>query len=290
MLKSMTGYGKISTFVDNKSIQVEIRSVNSKSFDFSSRVPNQYKSLEPKIRSLLQQKFKRGKVELTITEIGGENTNVKINIPLLKKHYQTVQTLAKDLNIEQTGDLLSSLLRIPELVYPDETEIDEDTWSIVFDSIEQAAESLDRFRISEGENLAKDFRLRINNIKALLKEIPRYEKERLIKLKERFYKNLEEGLKMDKFDANRFEQELIYYIEKLDITEEKVRLLQHLVYFEEVLNESNSQGKKLNFIGQEIGRELNTLGSKANHAHMQRLIVQMKDELEKIKEQLLNIL
>lgn len=286
----MTGYGKISTFVDNKSIQVEIRSVNSKSFDFSSRVPNQYKSLEPKIRSLLQQKFKRGKVELTITEIGGENTNVKINIPLLKKHYQTVQTLAKDLNIEQTGDLLSSLLRIPELVYPDETEIDEDTWSIVFDSIEQAAESLDRFRISEGENLAKDFRLRINNIKALLKEIPRYEKERLIKLKERFYKNLEEGLKMDKFDANRFEQELIYYIEKLDITEEKVRLLQHLVYFEEVLNESNSQGKKLNFIGQEIGRELNTLGSKANHAHMQRLIVQMKDELEKIKEQLLNIL
>jgi uncharacterized protein (TIGR00255 family) len=290
MLKSMTGYGKISTFVDNKSIQVEIRSVNSKSFDFSSRVPNQYKSLEPEIRSLLQQKFKRGKVELTITEIGGENTNVKINIPLLKKHYQTVQTLAKDLNIEQTGDLLSSLLRIPELVYPDETEIDEDTWSIVFDSIEQAAESLDRFRISEGENLAKDFRLRINNIKALLKEIPRYEKERLIKLKERFYKNLEEGLKMDKFDANRFEQELIYYIEKLDITEEKVRLLQHLVYFEEVLNESNSQGKKLNFIGQEIGRELNTLGSKANHAHMQRLIVQMKDELEKIKEQLLNIL
>lgn len=286
----MTGYGKISTFVDNKSIQVEIRSVNSKSFDFSSRVPNQYKSLEPEIRSLLQQKFKRGKVELTITEIGGENTNVKINIPLLKKHYQTVQTLAKDLNIEQTGDLLSSLLRIPELVYPDETEIDEDTWSIVFDSIEQAAESLDRFRISEGENLAKDFRLRINNIKALLKEIPRYEKERLIKLKERFYKNLEEGLKMDKFDANRFEQELIYYIEKLDITEEKVRLLQHLVYFEEVLNESNSQGKKLNFIGQEIGRELNTLGSKANHAHMQRLIVQMKDELEKIKEQLLNIL
>jgi uncharacterized protein (TIGR00255 family) len=290
MIKSMTGYGKDSIFFEDKSIQIEIRSVNSKNFDFSSRVPNHYKLKEPEIRSLLQKKLVRGKIEFSILELGSDVSTYKINIPVFKKHFLSISKLAEDLNLADSGHLFSSILKIPDVLSPDESELNEETWLAVIHSIDRAALLLDKFRVDEGENLFKDFLLRTTNIKSLLNEISQFEEDRIEILKKRIFKNLEEISKTHKIDENRLEQELIFYLEKLDITEEKVRLTQHLNYFEEVLNEEVSQGKKLGFITQEIGRELNTMGSKANHALIQQYVVKMKDELEKIKEQLLNIL
>jgi len=286
----MTGYGKQSVFVSAKAFQIEIRSVNSKNFDFMSRIPAHFREKEPEIRKVIQKILNRGKIELTLNENVGENTSLKINTQALKTHFKTLQNVAEELNIGNNEDWLGALLRIPDVMVPNEEELDENIWIEVLKGIEDAALSLDEFREKEGSVLAQDFEERIQQIKKLQQEIPAFEEDRIVQLKSRFNKNLAEIIDKSKIDENRLEQEIIFYLEKLDITEEKVRLEQHLQYFLETLRENESQGKKLNFISQEIGRELNTLGSKANHAQIQRLIVQMKDELEKIKEQLLNIL
>lgn len=290
MIKSMTGYGKQNVYVSGKAIQIEIRSVNSKSFDFMSRIPAYLREKDPEIRKMVQSTLGRGKIELSINESVGDNTSLQINTAALKKHFETMQNVAKELNIDGNEDWLSALLRIPDVLIPNDDELDEEKWKQISNGIEDAVDALNHFRIKEGTALSNDFSERINNIKNYQTEIPKFEEERIIQLKSRFEKNLSEIIDKSKIDENRLEQEVIYYLEKLDITEEKVRLVQHLEYFLETLGEKDSQGKKLNFISQEIGRELNTLGSKANHAQIQRLIVQMKDELEKIKEQLLNIL
>ncbi len=286
----MTGYGKQNIFVSHKAIQIEIRSVNSKSFDFSSRIPAHFREKEPEIRRQVQNILERGKVELSINENAGASNSLQINTPALKKHFDTLQQVAEELGLENKQDWLSALLRVPDVMIPNEEELDENTWISIIEGIINAAHSLNDFREKEGGVLAQDFENRIANIQKYREEIPAYEEERIGQLKARFEKSLNDVIEKSKIDENRLEQEIIFYLEKLDITEEKVRLDQHLEYFLETMREGNSQGKKLNFIGQEIGRELNTLGSKANHAQIQRLIVQMKDELEKIKEQLLNIL
>lgn len=286
----MTGYGKQSVFVSDKAFQIEIRSVNSKSFDFMSRIPAHFREKEPEIRKRIQKILSRGKIELSIAENVGENTSLKINSQALKKHFETLREIAGELNIGNNEDWLGALLRVPDVLIPNEEELDENTWAEVLQGIENATLSLNDYREQEGSVLAQDFAERIRKIEKLQTEIPAFEQERIVQLKSRFEKNLSEVIDKSKIDENRMEQEILYYLEKLDITEEKVRLEQHLHYFLETLNGKESQGKKLNFISQEIGRELNTLGSKANHAQIQRLIVQMKDELEKIKEQLLNIL
>lgn len=286
----MTGYGKQSIFVSDKSYQIEIRSVNSKSFDFFSRMPAHFREKEPEIRRNIQNILNRGKIELSINENAGEKNTLKINTIALKEHFETLRKVAGELHLQNSQDWLGDLLRVPDVLVPNEEELDEKNWKEILESILNAAHSLDAFRLQEGAVLAQDFSKRIRQIQKLQIEIPAYEEERIKHLKSRFEKNLSDVIDSSKIDENRLEQEIIYYLEKLDITEEKIRLSQHLEYFLETLNEDVSQGKKLNFISQEIGRELNTLGSKANHAQIQRLIVQMKDELEKIKEQLLNIL
>ena len=290
MIKSMTGYGKQNIFVSDKAFQIEIRSVNSKSFDFMSRIPAHFREKEPDMRRLVQNILQRGKIELSVSENGADNTSLQINTLALRKHFETLSKVAGELKIDKSEDWLGALLRVPDVLVPNEEEIDDQTWADIFIGVEKAAKALDDFRIQEGGVLATDFAERIQQIQKLQLEIPKFEEERISYLKNRFEKNLTNVIENSKIDENRLEQEVIYYMEKLDITEEKVRLSQHLDYFLETLNENESQGKKLNFISQEIGRELNTLGSKANHAQIQRLIVQMKDELEKIKEQLLNIL
>lgn len=287
----MTGFGKNVVSLPNKSINIEFRSVNSKNFDFISRIPSQYREKEPQIRKLVQTILQRGKIELSINEVSGESkSSVQINNNALKMHFKSMQETALELGITPSADMLSAILRIPDVLVPQVDEIDENEWDQIIQGVETACLALDNFRQQEGQSLSKDFADRIENIRQFQNEIPALEEARVKHLRAKFEKDLSDLIDRSKIDENRLEQELIYYMEKLDITEEKVRLSQHLDYFNEVLSEDLSQGKKLNFIGQEIGRELNTLGSKANQAQIQHLIVRMKDELEKIKEQLLNIL
>lgn len=287
----MTGFGKIVIALPNKSINIEFRSVNSKNFDFISRIPSHLREKEPVIRKLVQDLLVRGKIELSINEVSGEsNSNVKINNQALKSHFENLQSTASELGISANADWLGAILRIPDVLVPTLNELDETEWESIFNGIKKACLALDKFRQQEGHSLQNDFSERIENIRKYQNEITPLEESRLAHLKARFEKDLSDVIDRSKIDENRLEQELIYYMEKLDITEEQVRLTQHLDYFLEVLSEETSQGKKLNFISQEIGRELNTLGSKANQAQIQHLIVKMKDELEKIKEQLLNIL
>ncbi len=287
----MTGFGKNVVSLPNKSVNIEFRSVNSKNFDFISRIPSQYREKEPLIRKLVQTILVRGKIELSINEVSGEsNSSVQINNNALKMHFNSMKETALDLGITPTAEMLSAILRIPDVLVPQVNEIDEKEWDQIMQGVETACKALDNFRQQEGQSLDKDFAERIENIKRYQGEIPALEETRVKHLRAKFEKDLTDLIDRSKIDENRLEQELIYYMEKLDITEEKVRLTQHLEYFLEVLSEDISQGKKLNFISQEIGRELNTLGSKANQAQIQHLIVRMKDELEKIKEQLLNIL
>lgn len=291
MIKSMTGFGKDLVCLPGKTINIEIKSVNSKSFDFMSRVPAQYREKEPEIRTKLQSILVRGKVEFNIIEnVGEAASSLNINTHAVKKHFNSLQQVSEELGLESSSDWLSALVRIPDVLIQKTEELDPGLWQNIMEGIEKAAFALDNYRQQEGKSLGTDFSDRIHNIRNFQMEIPAFEELRIQHLKARFEKDLSDVIDRSKIDENRLEQELIYYMEKLDITEEKVRLSQHLDYFLEVLNEDQSQGKKLNFISQEIGRELNTLGSKANQAQIQHLIVKMKDELEKIKEQLLNIL
>jgi uncharacterized protein (TIGR00255 family) len=281
----MTGYGKSVLQLPTKKITIEIKSLNSKSLDLNTRMPSVYREKELDIRKLIASKLERGKVDFSIfVEITGEETTTQINTPVVKQYIKQLKAIVDS---DET-ELLKMAVRFPDALNTERTDIDEDEWKAVLKEIKSALENIAVYRLDEGKVLEQDFKNRVKTISTLLDEVIAIDPERVIAVRERLLKGVEE-LK-EKFDENRFEQELVYYIEKYDITEEKVRLKNHLEYFLSALNSTDSNGKKLGFITQEIGREINTIGSKSNYAAMQKLVVQMKDELEKIKEQLLNVL
>lgn len=286
MIQSMTGYGKAVAECSDKKITVEIRSLNSKSLDLNTRLPYLYKEKELEIRKLLSEKLQRGKIDFSInTEATAINKAQQINPDIIKAYINEFKQIVPDAS---DAELLAIVMRLPDVMVFTCKEIDETEWAQALELILKAIENLIQFRMDEGKVLEQEFIQRTNSILSLLKQVEPFEKERIESLKERFTKNLEDLT--SEYDQNRFEQELIYYLEKLDITEEKVRLKNHCEYFLQTLNEEEFSGKKLGFITQEIGREINTLGSKSNHSGMQKIVVQMKDELEKMKEQVLNIL
>lgn len=290
MIQSMTGFGKVTTELTSKKVTVEIKALNSKQLDLSTRIPSIYREKEMQIRSLLLQSLERGKVEFNIfVEYIGKDTPTQINLATVENYYTQIKDIAEKLNIALPADWFQTLLRMPDVIKTEAQEADESEWGMVEKSIKEAIKHLCDFRIQEGAMLQKLFEQKIANIARLLTEVELYEKERIEKVKTRISDNLEKIAGQD-YDKNRFEQEMIYYIEKLDVNEEKSRLDNHLKYFISTIASGHGQGKKLGFIAQEIGREINTLGSKSNHAEMQKIVVQMKDELEQIKEQVLNIL
>jgi uncharacterized protein (TIGR00255 family) len=286
----MTGFGKVTAELPTKKITVEIKALNSKQLDLSTRIPSVYKELEMQIRSRLLAALERGKIDFSIQiEYIGKDIPTQINQAAIENYYSQIKEVADKLNIPLPTDWFSVLLRMPEVIKSEITEVDEDEREIVWQIISRAIKQLDDFRVQEGEMLQKLFARKIENIAAHLAELELYENERIEKIKTRIVDNLEKVLSTD-YDKNRFEQEMIYYIEKLDINEEKNRLANHLNYFVDTMTSGKGQGKMLGFIAQEIGREINTLGSKSNQAEMQQVVVRMKDELEQIKEQVLNVL
>jgi uncharacterized protein (TIGR00255 family) len=291
MIKSMTGFGKATRSYGNKTLSVEIRSVNSKQFDLYLKLPNGYKEKELDIRQLLAQHIERGKVECTITlEENIQAASLKLNAAVIKDYFNQIGSIARELNIELTDRILGTVLRLPDAMSAEDESLTPEEWEMIVSAISAAVEAFDEFRTQEGQNLANDMLSRVHLIQQYLSEIEPFEKERIERIRTRIRTSLAEVFPNNNIDSNRFEQELIYYLEKLDITEEKVRLQNHCNYFVQTLHEPASNGKKLGFIAQEMGREINTIGSKANDANIQRLVVMMKDELEKIKEQLGNIL
>ncbi|MHB9056373.1 MAG: YicC/YloC family endoribonuclease [Paludibacteraceae bacterium] len=291
MLQSMTGYGKAYCEINNKKIVVEIKSLNSKQFDLSTRIAGIYREKDIEIRNLLTNKLERGKVDFSLyIDSSGKESGARINQAVVKSYYEQLQELSKETGIPQTQDWLAILMRLPETLKTEVEELDESEWEEILKTINQAVDQLIAFRTQEGKSLENVFNQKINKIGELLTEIEPYETERAEKIKARLENNLESISDKIDFDKNRLEQELIFYIEKLDVNEEKVRLKNHLNYFISTMNTEKSPGKKLGFIAQEIGREVNTLGSKSNHSEMQKIVVMMKDELEQIKEQVLNTL
>lgn len=290
MVLSMTGFGKATCEVGTKKLTIEIKSLNSKQLDLFSRLPNIYKEKELELRNYVAQKLERGKVEFSISmdSINGAQPN-QINKTLVKSYYEEIKSLSQELGVEPPADWIKILLKMPDVMKMEAAELEETDWKIIRMAFEEAVDNLIEFRQKEGESLKKVFLQKIENIRNLLVQVEPYEKERVEKIKTRILENLS-SLKQVEIDKNRFEQEMIYYIEKLDVNEEKNRLRQHLDYFVETMNAEGASGKKLGFIAQEIGREINTLGSKSNHPEMQKIVVMMKDELEQIKEQVLNVL
>lgn len=290
MVQSMTGFGKASAEFNKRKITVEVKSLNSKQLDLSVRLPNLYKENEMAVRNLLSRVLERGKVDfLMYVENIGTETATQINQPLLEGYYLQIKETAERLGIDTPQDWFQVLLRIPDVLKYETQEVDEEEWGFVMKIVEEALGRLQSFRKQEGDMLNKLFDEKIANIYTLLSDIEPYEAERVEKIKGRITEALQKIEDFD-YDKNRFEQEMIYYIEKLDINEEKARLSNHLKYFIETKNSGSGQGKKLGFIAQEMGREINTMGSKSNHAEMQQIVVRMKDELEQIKEQVLNVL
>jgi len=292
MIKSMTGYGRAEGEANKKKFTIEVKTLNSKQFDLISRMPAIYKEKELEMRSLLQQKLERGKIEITVNVEGTKSDdNYTLNKELAKKYYNEIFELQQELNIENNTQLLPAILKLPEIVQIVPEKFQEEEWEDVLKIIHQAIENCDESRIKEGKMLETDFNNRIEYIADFLKQVEKFEDQRISRIREKIKADIKKYFEDTKIDENRLEQEIVYYIEKIDITEEKVRLSNHCDYFLQTLAESDTaNGKKLNFIGQEIGREINTIGSKANDSDMQKLVVQMKDELEKIKEQLFNIL
>lgn len=292
MIQSMTGYGKATAELPDKKINVEIKSLNSKAMDLSTRIAPAYREKEIEIRNEISKVLERGKVDfsLWIEKKEGADSATPINQELLKGYYKQILSISENLNIPLPADWFQTLLRMPDVMSKTEIqELSEEEWATVHATVLEAVNHLVDFRKQEGMALEKKFREKISNISSLLEKITPYEKERVEKVKERIIEALEKTLSVD-YDKNRLEQELIYYIEKLDVNEEKQRLTNHLKYFISTLEGGCGQGKKLGFIAQEMGREINTLGSKSNHAEMQKIVVQMKDELEQIKEQVLNVM
>jgi len=281
----MTGYGKSVIQLPSKKISIEIKSLNSKSLDLNTRMPSLYREKELEVRKLIASKLERGKVDFSLfMEITGEETSTQINKTVVRQYMKQLKNVVDG---DET-ELLKMAIRLPDAVTTERDEIDEDEWTQIAAEIGSALEKIHEYRLDEGNILESEFMDRVQNISGLLDEVIAMDPERIEAVRERLLKGVAE-LK-EKVDENRFEQELVFYIEKFDITEEKVRLENHLDYFLKTLKSDDSNGKKLGFISQEMGREINTIGSKSNYAPMQKLVVQMKDELEKIKEQLLNVL
>jgi len=283
MIQSMTGYGKSVIQLDTKKITLEIKSLNSKNIDINTRFPSIYREKEIEIRRLIARELDRGKVDMSFyIESTSTETSTKINTGIVANYIEQLETIQKE------ADILSIAMRLPDVLKTEREELDDEEWGVIKSGIVEAIKDLQVYRSSEGKELKNDFEKRIETLKDKLEKVMLLDSERLEEVRTRLKKAISE-LKQT-VDENRFEQELIYYLEKLDITEEKVRLKNHLSYFLSELNSNDSNGKKLGFISQEMGREINTIGSKANFAPMQKLVVEMKDELEKIKEQLLNVL
>lgn len=291
MIQSMTGFGKATAELPNRKVTVEIKSLNSKQLDLSARIPSVYRENEMAVRNLLARTLERGKVDFSIyVENTGTETTSKINQGILEGYYNQIKNSSTKLGVDLPQDWFQVLLRLPDVLKYEAQEADEEEWSIVEGTIAKAIKELENFRLQEGKMLQALFEEKIGNITSLLKDIEPYEAERVEKVKQRINEALEKIENFD-YDKNRFEQEMIFYIEKLDINEEKSRLTNHLEYFIKTLHDdAKGNGKKLGFITQEIGREINTMGSKSNHAEMQQIVVRMKDELEQIKEQVLNVL
>lgn len=291
MIQSMTGYGKAVVNHNGKKITVEVKSLNSKALDLSTRIAPLYREKEMEIRQYLTRTIERGKVDFTLwVEREDASDSLQINEPLFKAYYQQMLDIVLRTGIPEPKDWFATLLRMPDVMGKTEAEeLTADEWNAVERGIEEAVASLIAFRKQEGEALAGKFNEKLDNIASLLSSIEPYEKVRVEKIRARIVEALESIPNVD-YDKNRLEQELIYYIEKLDISEEKQRLANHIAYFRQTMADGHGQGKKLGFIAQEMGREINTTGSKSNLAEMQNIVVRMKDELEQIKEQVLNVM
>jgi len=287
----MTGYGKTLLELEGKVLTIEFRTLNSKQSDIILKIPSFIREKESEIRSLILEKLVRGKLELYITvETTDASVAVTLNKELAKKYYQDIKSLAAEIGEEDYQSYISLLVKMPDVMSPQKEELDDTQWESIKAALTDGMDQVDEFRIQEGKALEKDITTRINLILDFLQQVEKYLDQRTDKVKERLLKELNQLSDKIQYDRNRFEQEMIYYLDKLDINEEKVRLKKHCEYFLETLASDSSNGKKLGFIAQEIGREINTLGAKANEENIQKLVVQMKDELEKIKEQLFNIL
>ncbi len=286
MIQSMTGFGKATLQLPTKKITVEVKSLNSKGLDLNVRMPSLYREMELGLRNQIALKLERGKVDFSIfIESTAEQTSTKVNVPIVKGYMEQLRAVYAEAD---EVELMKMAIRMPDTMKIEREEIDEKDWAQIETVIEEALQNILNFRKDEGQSLEKEFQLRIANIRQYMNEALALDHERVQTIKDRLHNAITE-LKVA-VDENRFEQELIYYLEKLDITEEKVRLTNHLDYFLETIKGTEANGRKLGFITQEMGREINTMGSKSNHAQMQKLVVQMKDELEKIKEQVLNVL
>lgn len=293
MVKSMTGFGKTTVETGNKKIVIEIKSLNSKQFDLSLRMPNLFKEKEMEIRSMVKEQLDRGKMEMNISydsTLEG-NKDVSVNDSIVIKHFNQMMEVSEHLGFEpDKNELLQTIMRFPDVLQVKAEELEENEWTILREGIKKALDEIDRFRIQEGKALIKDIVHRIELIQQLADQVPQFEVKRVEIIRQKLQEKISEWTDIKHIDQNRLEQELIYYLEKLDITEEKVRLANHCKYFIETAEKEDAPGRKLGFIAQEIGREINTMGSKANEHDIQKLVVRMKDELEKIKEQSLNIL
>ena len=286
MIQSMTGFGKATLQLPTKKITVEVKSLNSKGLDLNVRMPSLYREMELGLRNQIALQLERGKVDFSIfIESTAEQTSTKVNVPIVKAYMEQLRAVYAEAN---EVELMKMAIRMPDTMKTEREEIDENDWAQIETAIAEALQNILTFRRDEGLSLEKEFQLRIANIRQYMNEALALDHERVHNIKDRLHNAITE-LKVA-VDENRFEQELIYYLEKLDITEEKVRLTNHLDYFLETIKGTEANGRKLGFITQEMGREINTMGSKSNHAQMQKLVVQMKDELEKIKEQVLNVL
>lgn len=291
MIQSMTGYGKATAVYNGKKINIEIKSLNSKALDLSTRIASLYREKEIEIRALIAATLERGKVDFSLWVEKDENLSATpINAAILENYYKQIQTISSERNIPLPNDWFATLLRMPDVLTRAEVEeLTDEEWAAVKKGIEEALQKLVDFRKQEGAALYKKFSEKLDNIAALLQSIEPYEKSRTEKIRQRIIDGLNSIPEVE-YDRNRLEQEMIYYIEKLDINEEKQRLANHLKYFRETMDQGHGQGKKLGFIAQEMGREINTTGSKSNQAEMQQIVVKMKDELEQIKEQVLNVM
>jgi len=290
MLVSMTGFGRAVTEYNNKKISIDVKSLNSKTTDINTRIPGYYKEKELEIRRLISQDLQRGKIDFCMfVELNGaENTN-QFNTELVLNYYNQVKDICINNGIPIGEETISSIIRLPDVLKNNSEDLADEEWAVVLNTISKAIAACIEFRKNEGAVAEKDILRNLNSILNLLAAVPQYEKERIDTIRERLSQSLQEIAGSNTSDSNRYEQEIIFYLEKLDVNEEKVRLKKHCEYFIETVSDENA-GKKLGFIAQEIGREINTLGSKAHHVEIQKLVVMMKDELEKIKEQLLNVL
>lgn len=291
MILSMTGYGKSVYEMPNKKIVVELKSLNSKQMDLATRISNIYRERELDMRAMITNKLIRGKVDASIyAEVTSDERSAQINRPVVESYFAQLLEIANGLGVDDKSMLLRLAMPLPDTIKTESPVLTEDEWVILQGVINNACDALIDFRKREGESLHKDLESHVAKIEQYLGEVPQYEQARITKVRQRIEASLNEIVGSANIDRNRLEQEMIFYIEKLDINEEKVRLAQHIKYFRETMVNEPEPGKKLGFIAQEMGREINTLGSKANEANLQRLVIQMKDELEKIKEQVLNVL